>query len=83
MAAHAFGVPFHAMVQAPDRLAPTAADVPIEYRDGAELLRPDVNPAIRGLYPAFDVTPPRFVTTVVTDRGPYDPDQLDRYYEEG
>ena len=82
VAANAFGVPFHAMVQAPDRLAPTAADVPIEYRDGAEVLRPGTNPAVRGLYPAFDVTPPRFVTTVVTDRGPHDPRRLDRYYEE-
>jgi methylthioribose-1-phosphate isomerase len=82
VAAHAFGVPFHAMVQAPDRLAPTSADVPIEYRDGAEVLVPGANPAIRGLYPAFDITPPRFVTTVVTDRGPFSPFQLETYYEE-
>jgi methylthioribose-1-phosphate isomerase len=79
VAAHAFGVPFHAMVQAPDRLAPTAADVPIEYRDGAEILN---RPGIRGHYPAFDITPPRFVTTVVTDRGPFGPGELDKYYEE-
>lgn len=79
VAAHAFGVPFHAMVQAPDRLAPTAADVPIEYRDGTEVLD---RPGIRGLYPAFDITPPRFVTTVVTDRGPFDPCQLADYYRE-
>ncbi|HEX6360398.1 methylthioribose-1-phosphate isomerase [Actinophytocola sp.] len=79
VAANAFGVPFHAMVQAPDRLAPTAADVPIEYRDGTEILD---RPGIRGLYPAFDITPPRFVTTVVTDRGPFDPLLLADYYRE-
>lgn len=79
VAAHAFDVPFHAMVQAPDRLAPTAADVPIEYRDGTEVLD---RPGIRGLYPAFDITPPRFVTTVVTDRGPFSPRKLDDYYKE-
>ncbi|OLF14603.1 translation initiation factor eIF-2B alpha/beta/delta subunit family protein [Actinophytocola xanthii] len=84
VAAHAYGVPFLAMVQAPDRLAPTAADVPIEYRSGAEVLTAAgvVHPAIRGLYPAFDVTPPRFVSTVVTDRGPFDPDQLVGYHEQ-
>jgi methylthioribose-1-phosphate isomerase len=82
VAAHAFDVPFHAMVQAPDRLAPTSADVPIEYRDGTEVLVPGANPAIHGLYPAFDVTPPRFVTTVVTDRGPFSPFRLETYYEE-
>lgn len=79
VAAAAFDVPFHAMVQAPDRLAPTAADVPIEYRDGTEIVD---RPGIRGLYPAFDITPPRFVTTVVTDRGPFDPLRLSGYYEE-
>lgn len=79
VAAHAFGVPFHAMVQAPDRLAPTVDAVPIEYRDGTEVLD---RPGIRGLYPAFDITPPRFVTTVVTDRGPFNPRQLSDYYKE-
>jgi len=82
VAARAFDVPFHAMVQAPDRLAPTAADVPVEYRDGAELLQPGAHLGIRGHYPAFDITPPRFVTTVVTDRGAFDPHQLADYYRE-
>lgn len=79
VAAAAFDVPFHAMVQAPDRLAPTSADVPIEYRDGTEVLD---RPGIRGHYPAFDITPPRFVTTVVTDRGPLSPRRLADYYRE-
>ncbi|GGP44409.1 s-methyl-5-thioribose-1-phosphate isomerase [Saccharothrix coeruleofusca] len=84
VAASAFGVPFLAMVQAPDRLAPTAADVPIEHRPGEEVLhtlgRRTASDRVRGHYPAFDVTPPRFVTTVVTDRGPYAPDRLADYY---
>jgi methylthioribose-1-phosphate isomerase len=84
VAANAYQVPFLAMVQAPDRLAPTAADVPIEYRAGSEVLTAAgvVHPSIRGLYPAFDVTPPRFVTTVVTDRGPFDPHRLAEYHEQ-
>jgi len=85
VAAHAFGVPFHALVQAPDRQAPTARDVPIEHRDGAEVLqvlgRPSATPRVKGLYPAFDVTPPQFVTDVVTDRGVFGAGELDRYYE--
>ncbi|MEU4768652.1 s-methyl-5-thioribose-1-phosphate isomerase [Actinosynnema sp. NPDC023794] len=84
IAAHAFDVPFLAMVQAPDRLAPTAADVPIEYRPGDDVLhtlgRRTATDRARGLYPAFDVTPPRFVTTVVTDRGAYAPGGLADYY---
>lgn len=84
--ATAFGVPFHAQVQAPDRTAPTAEDVPIEYRDGDEVLRTlgrrTASDRVRGLYPAFDITPPEFVTTVVTDRGAFRPDELARYYAE-
>ncbi|WP_158892106.1 s-methyl-5-thioribose-1-phosphate isomerase [Amycolatopsis anabasis] len=87
VAAHAFGVPFHAMVQAPDRRAATAADVPIEYRSGEEVLsalgRRTASHRVRGLYPAFDVTPPRFVTSVVTDRGAFAPGELAAYYQEG
>jgi len=84
VAAHTFGVPFLAMVQAPDRAAPTAADVPIEYRDGAEVLTAAgvSEPGVRGLYPAFDITPPRFVSTVVTDSGTFDPAGLAYYPQE-
>jgi len=85
VAAHAFGVPFHAQVQAPDLHAPTTEHVEIEYRDGSEVLqvlgRPSATPRVKGHYPAFDVTPPRFVTTVVTDRGVFDAGALDEYYE--
>ncbi|WP_410662627.1 methylthioribose-1-phosphate isomerase [Amycolatopsis sp. lyj-84] len=87
VAAEAFGVPFHAMVQAPDQAAPTGADVPIEYRDGDEVLSAlghrVAGERVRGHYPAFDVTPPRFVTTVVTDRGAFAPGRLREYYAEG
>jgi len=85
IAASTFDVPFLAMVQAPDRLAATAADVPIEYRPGADVLstlgRRTASDRVRGLYPAFDVTPPRFVTSVVTDRGAFAPDRLADYYQ--
>jgi methylthioribose-1-phosphate isomerase len=83
-AAHVFGVPFHVLSHAPDRDARTAANVPIEYRDGAEVLstlgHPTASARVRGHYPAFDVTPPRLITTVVTDRGPFAPQQLTDYF---
>lgn len=84
VAAQAFDVPFHALCHAPDRESATAVDVPIEYRDGAEvkhtLGRLTASDRVRGLYPAFDITPPRWVTSVVTDRGAFRPDRLADYY---
>jgi methylthioribose-1-phosphate isomerase len=85
VAAHAFGVPYYALVQAPDPLSPTAADVVVEERDGAENLRTlgvrTASELVRtGYYPAFDVTPPRFVTRIVTDRGTYPPAEVGAYH---
>ena len=84
IAAHTFGVPFVALVQAPDRHAPTAADVELEDRDGREVLhclgRRTASERVTGIYPAFDVTPARFVSAVVTDRGRFAPTDLASYF---
>jgi methylthioribose-1-phosphate isomerase len=84
VSAHAFGVPFVVLVQAPDRQAPTAADVELEDRDGREVLhclgRRTASERVTGIYPAFDVTPPRFVSVVVTDRGRFAPADVASYY---
>ncbi|RFU22470.1 s-methyl-5-thioribose-1-phosphate isomerase [Geodermatophilus marinus] len=84
VAAHAFGVPYLALVQAPDPQAATAADVELEDRDGAEVLhclgRRTGSARATGVYPAFDVTPPRFVSVVVTDRGRFAPADVASYW---
>ncbi|HTJ66154.1 MAG TPA: hypothetical protein VL551_01370 [Actinospica sp.] len=88
VAARAFGVPYYALVQAPDDQAPTAADVVVEERDGDEVLHTlterTASPLVtRGHYPAFDVTPPEFTTLIVTDRGAFEPASVARYHEGG
>src|SRR3954451_6629715 len=70
VAAAAFDVPFYALVQAPDREAPTAADIVVEERDPAEVLhtlgrRTASELVTDAWYPAFDVTPARYVTRIV------------------
>jgi methylthioribose-1-phosphate isomerase len=84
IAAHTFDVPYLALVQAPDRHAPDAGAVELEDRDGNEVLhclgRRTASQRVTGVYPAFDVTPPRFVGTVVTDRGRFSPYDLESYY---
>jgi len=87
VAASAFGVPYYALIQAPDPQAPTAADVIVEERDGDEVLHTlsvrTASPLVtRGHYPAFDVTPPQFTTLIVTDRGPFQPAAVADYYQE-
>jgi methylthioribose-1-phosphate isomerase len=80
LAAHAHGVPF--VVAAPtttlDPATPDGAAIPIEERDGAEVVGlplpggGTVSLAPKGvsaLYPAFDVTPSALVDAIVTERG--------------
>jgi methylthioribose-1-phosphate isomerase len=86
VAAAAFDVPFYALVLAPDPQAPTVSDVVVEERDGLDVLSVlgarSASPLVeRGWYPAFDVTPPRWVTSIVTDRGPFPPDRVAEYHE--
>lgn len=86
VAAREFAVPYLALVPAPDPRAPTADSVPLEERDGDEVLHAlghrTASERVTGHYPAFDVTPPRLVTTVVTDQGPFRPDGLADYPKE-
>ncbi|MEU8247335.1 s-methyl-5-thioribose-1-phosphate isomerase [Nonomuraea sp. NPDC048916] len=80
LAAREFGVPFYVLVQAPDPLAPSAGDVEIEHRDGDEVLSVlgarTAAEGVTGYYPAFDTTPPRLVTRIVTERGVYRPEHV-------
>lgn len=73
IAARHFRLPYIAMVQAPDHKAATPEDVEMEERDGRECLMclgvPTASPLARGWYPAFDVTPPDFVTAIATCDG--------------
>jgi methylthioribose-1-phosphate isomerase len=75
LAAHASGIPF--VVVAPtstmDPSLEDGASIPIEERESSEvtLLRgiPTAAAGVLGRNPAFDVTPARFISWVVTERG--------------
>jgi len=69
------GVPFYtvAPTSTVDLSTPTGADIPIEERDprevthvGAERIVPEGVPVAN---PAFDVTPHRYITAIITERG--------------
>lgn len=86
ISARHYGIPYAAMVGQPDRRALSPADVPLEERDPQESLyclgMRTASPLASGWYPAFDVTPPKLVTRVITSRGVYDPQALSRHFED-
>ncbi|MDQ3701466.1 MAG: S-methyl-5-thioribose-1-phosphate isomerase [Chloroflexota bacterium] len=84
-AAHA--IPFY--VAAPtstiDLAMPSGAGIPIEERDPAEVthfrgqqVAPD---GVRAAHPAFDITPSRYVTAIITDVGVARPPYVDSLLE--
>jgi methylthioribose-1-phosphate isomerase len=86
LAAHALGVPYVALVHAPDKHAATIDDVEMEDRNGDEVLftlgHRTASTRVTGIYPAFDATPPQYVSAVATDRGRFSPRDLASYHLE-
>ena len=73
--AHAHGIPFYiaAPVSTIDPHCPTGAEIPIEERSAQEVtdiggmrMAPE---GIQVRHPAFDVTPARLITAIITERG--------------
>ncbi|MBQ3302642.1 MAG: S-methyl-5-thioribose-1-phosphate isomerase [Eggerthellaceae bacterium] len=75
--AHEFGVPFY--VAAPsstiDLATKQGSEIEIEQRDPAEVL-PTPMDGVDVWNPSFDVTPARYITRVITERGAFPPEEL-------
>jgi len=61
-----------------------ADDVEMEDRNGDEVLftlgHRTASTRVTGIYPAFDATPPQYVSAVATDRGRFSPRDLASYH---
>lgn len=84
LAAKYWGIPVY-VTGSPDRVHSCIDEIKIEERDANLVLealgRPTTMDGVHGFYPAFDKTPPELITGIVTDRGIFDPHELDKYYE--
>jgi len=82
--AHAHGIPFYvaAPLSSIDYETPTGAEIPIEERPAEEIthgLGRQVAPTgIKVYNPAFDVTPARYITAIVTETGIFKPEEIGR-----
>ena len=85
LAAHYWGIPYY-VSGIPNKAHEQKASVIIEERDpelvlnafGTKITMDGVN----GYYPAFDITPPKFVSGVVTNKGIYSPYDLWAYWRD-
>jgi len=80
--AHAHNIPFYvaAPLSSIDLETPTGAEIPIEERPAEEIthgLGKQVAPdGIKVYNPAFDVTPARYITAIVTETGIFKPEEI-------
>jgi methylthioribose-1-phosphate isomerase len=79
LAAHSNDMPFY-VVGTPASENPTIDSVTIEERDPQEVLHAmgvqTAKEGVKGYYPAFDITPPKLVSAVVTAKGVFSPFDL-------
>lgn len=78
-----FGIPYFT-TGSPDLAHKTIDSVEIEMRDPRLVLEamgvPTAKEGVKGLYPAFDITPPHLISGIVTNKGVYSPYDLMRYF---
>ena len=82
--AEQFNIPYY-VTGIPDADKKSVADIRIEHRNPEETLSyhgvRHTHPAVKGIYPAFDITPPQLISGVVTDKGIYRPQELGSYFD--
>lgn len=86
LAAQYHQLPFYILgYSGPDRQSGNAADIPIEIRDPEEVLsyagQIITGEGVQGFYPAFDLTPAELVTAIITDRGIFQPNLIEEYWD--
>lgn len=85
LSAHYYGIPYYALCYEPDKNAHTDKNVVIEDRDPDETLfclgNRVATDGVTGYYPAFDVTPPTLVNSIVTPKGLYTPYTIKNYFD--
>lgn len=83
-----FGIPYF-VTGIPDADKGSMSDIVIEMRDPDLVLQcssvqnggvKHTIEGVKGLYPAFDITPPHLISAVVTDKGIFSPYSLDEYF---
>lgn len=84
LAAADTGRPYFVLRQSgPDVESATEKDITIEMRDGEEIVtfmgHRTAPLGAQGLYPTFDIVPPRLISKIVTDRGAFDPGLIRTY----
>lgn len=86
LAAYHYGIPMHILGYGPpDKNTAEGKDIPIEMRDPEEVRHFQgsliTGERVEALYPAFDLTPPSLIKSIITDRGIIEPAEIKNYWD--
>jgi methylthioribose-1-phosphate isomerase len=78
-------IPFYILgYGGPDRRCKVGKEIVIEIRDSEEVSSINgiktTGEKVKGFYPAFDLTPPELINSIITDRGLITPDDVNKYW---
>ena len=78
-----FNIPYY-VTGIPDKDKYSKADIKIEERDPEQVLSyrgiKNTLDGVKAIYPSFDITPPKLINAIVTDRGAFSPYNLEEYF---
>ncbi len=81
-----FQIPYHAFAVSPDTSLHSCDDIVVELRDGNDIKRvmgtPITVEQVQGYYPAFDVIDATLITSIITGKGMFAPNQITHAYDE-
>lgn len=79
-----FNIPYY-VTGIPNKTHSNDSSIQIEYREPSDVTSflgiNYIMKGVKGLYPAFDITPPELCKGVITDRGIFGPHELHRYFK--
>lgn len=80
-----YGIPVHILGYGPpDKNTTEGKDIPIEMRDPDEVRNFHgtriTGEQVEAIYPAFDLTPPQLIRSIITDRGIIKPNEISTYW---
>lgn len=86
IAARYHNIPYYAFAWGLDPTKPDRPSIDIEMRNPEEIKTfkgiPTTHPSINAIYPAFDITPPKLVTGIVTKHGMVRPEEFESSYHQ-
>jgi len=78
-----YNIPYTVFAMSPDPSKTDKKEIEFEFRDAKEVVKGETLEHIKGLYPAFDYIESSLVDTIVTPKGIFSPNEIEKIFTLG